>query len=520
MRWGWLPLLGLIACTPQNTPPRISSVTPRIATIGEIVTIRGADFQAGLSLKLSGVTVIPTVVTVDTVQFAMPARDIGESDVTLTNPDGGFATNFGPALLGLDDEDVVRGSVFVTFDASVTLETARQIASNQGFTLESFTPSDGSALGVCGNAFAEYQDARGRSTAQAINDLEVALKQLNPRYEADPKSALTGSDAPMLRVAPAQGNATLRFTKPPNLETVRVAVLDTGVSNHPSLGALEPGRNFTRDDNPADPRALEDDVSDLGLYAGATMGHGTGVAALVAGQLVPTTPPAPPSPPAPPTPIAVEDTRGIAAGVKLLPVKVCSSLNGRNLCLGSDVVRGVCHAIARRADVINLSLGGRQPMRSLRNVLLEASRQGITVVTAAGNRGLDDPQPTHYPAAYSLEIPGLIAVGAARDDGFTVRGAAFSSSGPWVSVAATAAPIRTATVTESGVSGFGEADLEGTSFAAPQVTAVAALLRAQHPEWTPEQIKARVVQSAKPTPTCPREKCGAGLIDPEAALQP
>ncbi len=482
-----------VACTAPGPTPSVRSVSPRVAAAGETVAVRGANFQGGLNLRLGDSSLRADVISPDLLRFTMPGLSVGEYTLHLSNPGGESTSVPGPAVLGRDDEDVVSGTVFVTFAADTTQAVAVQLAQDEGFSLESFAPPEAGSSGACGKASAVYRDLHGRSTSDAINDLNAALERLNPLFEADPRSALTGSDAPTIF---APSGEVQKLDVPANIGAVRVAVLDTGVSPHPLLSDLERGRNFTV-------RGSAEDVSDDGLYDGATLGHGTGVAALIAGQF----PEDPPSLFA--WNFAVQALRGGARGARILPVKVCAAAHGRNLCIGSDVVQGVCYAVNRGANVINLSLGGRQPMRALKNVLLEASAQGVTVVTAAGNRGQDSTRPRHYPAAYAPEIPGLIAVGATRDD----TGAPFSSRGGWVSLAAPADPVKTA------VLGGEQADLSGTSFAAPQVSAVAAVLHAQHPTWNAEEIRARIVATALATPRCPEDVCGAGVLDASAATR-
>ena len=63
--------------------------------------------------------------------------------------------------------------------------------------------------------------------------------------------------------------------------------------------------------------------------------------------------------------------------------------------------------------------------------------------------------------------------------------------------------------------------MNGTSMAAPHVTGVIALMKAENPNLTPSQIKAILKSTAHPLKCSTNEKneCGAGLVDAEAAVK-
>ena len=60
-------------------------------------------------------------------------------------------------------------------------------------------------------------------------------------------------------------------------------------------------------------------------------------------------------------------------------------------------------------------------------------------------------------------------------------------------------------------------ELSGTSFAAPQVSATAALILARHPDWTPDQVKGALVDTARTLPAATPGSVGAGELDIAAA---
>ncbi len=511
----WLCIV-LVACNDPSLKldaPSISSVQPRVAAAGSTITIQGLHFDPNTSVKI-GQTSVNVLSSASTqLEVQMPNLEIGEYTVTVSNPDAQTDTKPGPAVLGADDLEVVAHQALVTLEVGTSQVQASAIATTNGFEIAEFIPAPNGVSGVCGQPRAIFRDTQKRSTTNAINALQVVLSSLNPQYQADPRGIFGGSEIQSSSTSPTRA-VPVPISLPSNLASVKVVVLDTGVSDHPTFSVspgssvLLPGRNFTNIDNPDDARETSSDVSDLGLYTGAIMGHGTGVAALIGAR----------SSSIPALNVG-SDAFGIASGVQIIPIKVCSSQNTRNVCYGSDVVQGVCQAIAQGAKVINLSLGGRQAFRALKNVLLEAANSGIVIVAAAGNQGEQSLTPTHYPAAYSLEIPGLIAVGSAKLNGTNWQGSSFSNPGTWVSLAAPGEQISTAVVKDRGIAGYDFANLDGTSFAAPQVAATAAILRAMHFDWTPAQIKTRVLERATLT-TCAREKCGAGVLNVNQAIQP
>ncbi len=488
-------LVVLMACTDSSKIAlQLQSVSPRVAAAGETVVLRGSGFALGSTVKIGTLNASIISSSASEIQVMMPTLPIGEYDVVLRQPDGTELVAPGPAVLGADDLDVVAREALVT--GAFSQQEALDIASQNGFSLTQFQNTISAVMPACNRSYAIFRDARGRSTTQALNDLQIALQSINPSYEANPRSILAGSQ---ITTAATPIPLPIPIIDDPNLANVKVAVLDSGVSSHPSLLAtLGTGENLTNFDNPSDPRALQSDVSDLGVYGNTIMGHGTGVAALISSS-------------------SLGLSRGYAVGTPIVPIKVCQTQAGKNRCDGSDVVFGICQAVASGAKVINLSLGGKQAFRALKQVLLETSALNISIVAAAGNDGASANPPANYPAAYALEIPGLIAVAASEFDGTNWRGSSYSTPGNWVTIAAPGAN-ETATVTDNGVAGYGIATLEGTSFATPIVSAAVARLIAKNPSWTPAQIKARLDATAQIIP-CLRVKCGAGLLDINAAVQ-
>ena len=176
---------------------------------------------------------------------------------------------------------------------------------------------------------------------------------------------------------------------------------------------------------------------------------------------------------------------GIAPRVTILPVRV---LGIDNLASGSNIAEAINYSVSAGADVINMSLGGSTRFEPIAQAVAAAHRSGVVVVASAGNEALDAdaPDDVGFPARY----PEVISVGATAFDGGR---ASYSNTGPGVEIMAPAGDdarlitplIRDAALATSfvhdpvtGETTYGGFWATGTSFAAPQVAAAAALLKA------------------------------------------
>ncbi|PZF80587.1 peptidase S8/S53 subtilisin kexin sedolisin [Jiangella anatolica] len=273
-----------------------------------------------------------------------------------------------------------------------------------------------------------------------------------------------------------------------------VAVLDTGWDPaHPDLaGQVAEARNFTEDADPDGQAAVD------------RQGHGTHVAATVAG-----------------TGAASGGThRGVAPGADLLIGKV----------LGDDgsgyedwIIAGMEWAVEQGADVVSMSLGtdwasdGTDPMSQALDRL--SAESDTLFVVAAGNTG---------PGESTVGSPGAatsaLTVGAVDKQD---RPAAFSSRGPRLGDGAVKPEVVAPGVGIVAARAAGTAlgnlldehytSLNGTSMATPHVAGAAAILAQRHPDWTDEQLKQRLVTSSTPLDE-PVTFQGAGRVDVAAAV--
>jgi serine protease AprX len=278
---------------------------------------------------------------------------------------------------------------------------------------------------------------------------------------------------------------------------VTVAIVDTGLdASHPDLkGAriaawadLTSGKGSPYDDE----------------------GHGTHVAALVAGQ---------------------SPLRGGAPGVSLIVVKVFDS--GGNA-TDQRVADGIQFAADHGAQVIGLSLGGGTfPIlgTASENAAKAAVSRGILVVAAAGNEG-----PNTQDVAAPADVQGVISVAAVDEN---LRVADFSNRGSDVSPLVGTlglprqAPDQKPEISAPGVKitsawpGGGYAIASGTSMAVPYVVSALALMIQAHPGAAPsdangvERVKGWLQSSASAVPGAARphdRAAGYGMLDARALV--
>ncbi|MFI9205869.1 type VII secretion-associated serine protease mycosin [Streptomyces sp. NPDC053048] len=262
---------------------------------------------------------------------------------------------------------------------------------------------------------------------------------------------------------------------------VRVAVIDTGVDvRNPQLAdAVDVKSGTDLLSGPKDPGrgpALD------------PVGHGTKVAGIIAAR---------PSP--------ASGFVGIAPESVIIPIR---QNDEKGTGTSRSLAVGIRQAVDAGARVINISQDTTTPLRpdsDLELAVGHALARDVVVVAAAGNDGADGTAKPTYPAAY----PGVLAVGASDRNN---ERAPFSQSGDFIGVAAPGVDMV------STVPGGGQCVDHGTSFAAPYVAGVAALIRAKHPDWKQHQVVAQIEQTAERVAEGRDRHIGWGVVDPARAL--
>jgi serine protease len=226
---------------------------------------------------------------------------------------------------------------------------------------------------------------------------------------------------------------------------------------------------------------------------------------------------------------------GVAPEVDVMPVKVCGGLaSPTDFCPSWAIADGIIWAADHGADVINMSLGGPSITQAEAFALDYAYQQGVVVVAAAGNGGIDevgDPV-LDYPAAY----PTVISVAAINFNGtrtsYSNYGVDLDFSAPGGNLFADQNGDGEIDgiwqVTFSFTCGPGPIDFtsfaicpyQGTSMATAHVTGIVALLLSRFPGLSPHQVKQTLACSAKDLgPAGYDTGYGYGLVQAYDALQ-
>ena len=292
----------------------------------------------------------------------------------------------------------------------------------------------------------------------------------------------------------------------------RVAVIDTGVSTHPRLSRLMAGGDYV---------FTGDGTQDCD-------GHGTAVAGIIAATADPN---------------HTDDFSGVAPGADLISIRQSSTKFGPAAdpsAAGFGDVDTMARAVRTAADlgasVINISsvacarVGSALDDRALGAALSYAvDVKNTVVVVAAGNIGAG--QCPAQQADATRDSATVVVSPAWYDDyvltvgSVNVRGepSAFTMAGPWVDVAAPGEGVVSLSSTGDGLANAvdgqqGSTPLSGTSYAAPVVTGLAALIRSRFPTWTARQVMQRIKATAHHPPGGWDPLVGAGLVDVLAAV--
>jgi serine protease len=297
---------------------------------------------------------------------------------------------------------------------------------------------------------------------------------------------------------------------------VTVAVLDTGVA-YRDWGRFSKSPDFTgtRFVDPYDFVAGNP-------YPLDREGHGTFVASMIAES----------------TNNGVGLT-GLAYGARIMPIRVLDADGNGD---SATIARGIRYAVTHGAQVINLSLEfdisvTASEIPGIIRAIGFAHRHGVVVVAAAGN---DSTPKLAYPAA----APAVISVGATTRDRCL---AAYSNDGTRLDLVAPGGGddaslasdpnchplrnlpgVRQMTFRDfdsispgANPTRFGLPGSYGTSMAAPEVSATAALVIASGvlgPHPSPDRILARLEQTATPLGGLqPNPDYGYGLLNAGAA---
>jgi serine protease len=194
---------------------------------------------------------------------------------------------------------------------------------------------------------------------------------------------------------------------------------------------------------------------------------------------------------------------GVGYNTTFLPVKTMNSEGQLN-----TAWEGIVYATDHGAQIIVCSWGGVVPTNFGQDVIDYATYDcNALVVAAAGNSNNED---IYYPAS----LPNVLSVAATNQNDQRWNG---STYGHTVDVSAPGAAIYATTLGNSYGNGW------GTSFAAPAVAGVAALIKHQRPHLSALQIRQQIINTTYLLDTIPQNvlhagKLGSGRVDGYQAL--
>ncbi|WP_223281449.1 S8 family serine peptidase [Streptomyces antnestii] len=192
---------------------------------------------------------------------------------------------------------------------------------------------------------------------------------------------------------------------------------------------------------------------------------------------------------------------GLAPQARVLPVRVYRD----SAPVAAATAAGIRYAARKGAQVIDVAVSFRRPSKELRSAVAYAVRRNCLVVAGAGDTGQSG-NAVSYPAAYR----GVLSV-AATDK----KGGLWPDSHYGRDVALTAPGVDILTTARNDDYWTGS----GTAYAASWVAASAALVRAEHPQWTAAGVAKKLTDTASHQTSAHDDvHHGYGTVDPARAL--
>ncbi|HKR15112.1 MAG TPA: S8 family peptidase [Pyrinomonadaceae bacterium] len=295
-------------------------------------------------------------------------------------------------------------------------------------------------------------------------------------------------------------NATSAWIVTTGSEDVVVAVLDSGVDythedlapnmwtrpanitpyQDSELGVVDDERGFNAIDNAADPMDENGHGTHCAGIIGAEGGNDLGIT-------------------------------GVNWKVRIMPLKF---MNAGGFGTTKDAIEAINYVIERKkagvnVRIISASWGSTQKSQALEDIIRKAYENDILFVAAAGNSSVNNDRSPHYPSSYN--VPNVISVAALdRHDQL----ASFSNYGvKSVAVAAPGVDILSTWL------GNAYEEKSGTSMATPVVSGVAALIVAQHPQISVEDLRKKIVAASDPIVALKGKVGSGGRINATKALE-
>ena len=404
-----------------------------------------------------------------------------------------------------------RPEVLVKFRSGVSLESIEGITSRMNDRIEDRIENVAgwTAIDDLDNADADAIVAKYSSLPEveyAEPNFEISLDEagpLEPILPHDPQFNDQWALANSGQRGGKQGadiSATLAWATTTGSEDLVVAVLDSGVDythedlvsnmwvrpadmapyNDRELGTVDDLNGYNAIDGNSDP--MDDN------------GHGTHCAGIIGAE--------------------GENNLGIAGvnwNVLIMPLKF---MNSGGFGTTKDAIEAINYVIDRKkagvnVRIISASWGSTQKSRALEDVIRKAYENDILFVAAAGNATTDNDRRPHFPSSY--DVPNVISVAALdRNDQL----AKFSNYGAKsVAVAAPGVEILSTWLRNQ------YEEKSGTSMATPVIAGVAALILAENPRMSVDDLRKKIMDSSDPIIALKGKTVTGGRINAAKALE-
>jgi subtilisin family serine protease len=264
----------------------------------------------------------------------------------------------------------------------------------------------------------------------------------------------------------------------PNIGNVIVAVVDNGIYND-------------HDDLPL--HTVSYNAHTGGSTSGLYGDHGTMVAGIIGAS----------------TNNNQEGIAGVASGVKIMPISICYSDDGARLGISASTSTHFANAIRFAANngahVINNSWGfsGASPMSDINNAITYAHGKGCVVFFCSMNNNGPVSQPQAGAPSQTLVVGAIDRTGSR---------ASYSNYGSSLDVVAPGSNIWTTTWMGGYTNSY-----SGTSFAAPHVSGIAALILSKNPNLTSHQVS-DIIEITASNSSSWNNQTGRGLVNAHAAV--
>src|SRR5829696_2624109 len=295
-------------------------------------------------------------------------------------------------------------------------------------------------------------------------------------------------------------SATLAWSITTGSDKVVVAVLDSGVDyTHEDLAENMWVRPSNLDPYRDNELGTVDDLNGYNAIDSTSdpmdeNGHGTHCAGIIGAE--------------------GENNVGIAGvnwKVQIMPLKF---MNAGGFGTTKDAIEAINYVIERKkagvnVRIISASWGSTQKSRALGDVIRKAYENDILFVAAAGNASTNNDRSPHFPSSYN--VPNVVSVAALdRHDQL----ASFSNYGvKSVAIAAPGVDILSTWL------GNAYEEKSGTSMATPVVSGVAALILAENPRMSVDELKKKLLASTDPIVALKGKTVTGGRINAAKALE-